>query len=177
MKRVCGLNLSITSITHTHLHSQIINSTFPPPHFFPPNKTQPQTINMRASIIFTTLFAAFVAAAPAPIEASAAEIEVRQVSPLTLSQPTQFPTLFPQCQHPTSDPHNSRPPRRRHHRRRRASRSPRQRPRRRHQRPLQARQQCARDPRGCRVQQQRNLPDLQGCGQEAACCDDSWRSG
>jgi hypothetical protein len=42
---------------------------------------------MRASIIFTTLFAAFVAAAPAPIEASAAEIEVRQVSPLTFLNP------------------------------------------------------------------------------------------
>jgi hypothetical protein len=76
-------------INHSHsLHSQSITTTFPILRFFQKPLNPTPNIKMRASTIFTTLFAAFVAAAPAPLEASTADIEIRQVLPSST-----FPTL------------------------------------------------------------------------------------
>jgi hypothetical protein len=78
-------------INHSHsLHSQSITTTFPILRFFQKPLNPTPNIKMRASTIFTTLFAAFVAAAPAPLEASTADIEIRQVLSSSTSPPLQY---------------------------------------------------------------------------------------
>jgi hypothetical protein len=80
---------SVRSKVHHHIN-QSITTTFPILRFFQKPLNPTPNIKMRASTIFTTLFAAFVAAAPAPLEASTADIEIRQVLSSSTSPPLQY---------------------------------------------------------------------------------------